>query len=87
MKLTTFSVGAPVGPVERFGLVKLDGGVGDTVSSARAGSGWVIDANAAYAGFLAHRGKPNAAARARTGFVRQISTDVWRYTALRSIGC
>ena len=39
MKLTTFCVDTPVGPVERFGLVKLDGVVGDTVSSARAGVG------------------------------------------------
>jgi 2-keto-4-pentenoate hydratase/2-oxohepta-3-ene-1,7-dioic acid hydratase in catechol pathway len=64
MKLTTFCVDTRVGPVERFGFVKLDGGVQDTVSSARAGSGWVIDANVAYAGFLAHRGNPNASVRA-----------------------
>ena len=66
MKLTTFCVNTPVGPVERFGLVKLDGGVGDTVSSARVGAGWIIDANAAYTGFLAHRGKLNAGIRADT---------------------
>ena len=39
MKLTTFRVNTPVGPLERFGLVRLDGVVGDTVSSARAGVG------------------------------------------------
>ena len=79
MKLTTFCVDTPIGPFERFGLVKLDGGAKDVVSSARAGSGWVIDANVAYAAFLAHRGKPNASVRADRFCPADLNTCVQIY--------
>jgi 2-keto-4-pentenoate hydratase/2-oxohepta-3-ene-1,7-dioic acid hydratase in catechol pathway len=66
MKLATFRVDTPIGAFDRFGIVRLDGGAKDIVSSARAGAGWVIDANAAYAAFTADRGKANARIRADT---------------------
>jgi hypothetical protein len=64
MKLATFRVDTPIGAFDRFGIVRLDGGAKDIVSSARAGAGWMIDANAAYAAFTADRGKANARVRA-----------------------
>src|ERR1700722_12034852 len=73
MKLATFRVDTPIGAFDRFGIVRLDGGAKDIVSSARAGAGWMIDANAAYAAFMADRGKANARIRAdasRSGAAR-----------------
>ena len=55
MKLATVRLNTPLRPIERFEIVRLDGGLADLVSSARAGAGWIIDANAAYAEFLAYR--------------------------------
>jgi 2-keto-4-pentenoate hydratase/2-oxohepta-3-ene-1,7-dioic acid hydratase in catechol pathway len=64
MKLATFRINTPIGPIERFGLVRLEGGLADTVLSARAGAGWIIDANAAYKSFLVNGGTTNADTRA-----------------------
>jgi hypothetical protein len=36
MKLATFRVDTPIGAFDRFGIVRLDGGAKDIVSSARA---------------------------------------------------
>jgi Fumarylacetoacetate (FAA) hydrolase family len=66
MKLATFRVDTPLGPFDRFGIVRLDGGAQDVAASARAGAGWVIDACAAYAAFMSDRGKANARIRADT---------------------
>jgi hypothetical protein len=38
MKLATFRVDTPIGAFDRFGIVRLDGGAKDIVSSARAGA-------------------------------------------------
>ena len=65
MKLATFRVDTPIGTFDRFGVVRLDGSAKDIVSSARAGAGWIIDANAAYAAFVADRAKPTRAPRQR----------------------
>src|ERR1700722_14986967 len=64
MKLATFRIDTPIGAFDRFGIVRLDGGAKDVVASARAGAGWIIDANAAYASFAADRGKANPRVRA-----------------------
>ncbi len=64
MKLATFRVNTPVGAFDRFGLVRLDGGVKDIVSASRAGAGWIVDVNAAYAAFARDNGKANARVRA-----------------------
>jgi hypothetical protein len=57
MKLATFRVDTPIGPFDRFGVVRLDGGAKDIVAAARAGAGWMIDANAAYAAFMSDRAR------------------------------
>jgi 2-keto-4-pentenoate hydratase/2-oxohepta-3-ene-1,7-dioic acid hydratase in catechol pathway len=59
MKLATFRIDTAVGPVDRFGIVRLDGAADDVVASSRAGAGWIIDANAAYGALLAQQGKAN----------------------------
>ena len=43
MKLATFRVETPVGPFDRFGVVRLDDG--DTIENARHGKGQIIDIN------------------------------------------
>jgi 2-keto-4-pentenoate hydratase/2-oxohepta-3-ene-1,7-dioic acid hydratase in catechol pathway len=64
MKLATFRIDTPIGTFDRFGVVKLDGTAKDTVSSSRVGAGWIIDANAVYAAFVADTGKVNPSTRA-----------------------
>ena len=60
MKLATFRLDTPIGPFDRFGIVRLDGTAKDTIASSRVRAGWIIDANAAYAALAADRGKANA---------------------------
>lgn len=62
MKLATFQIETPIGPFDRFGLVRLDGN--DVIAAAREAAGWVIDANAAFAAFARDQGRPNPTARA-----------------------
>jgi len=64
MKLATFRVNTAIGQFDRFGLVLLDGSAADVVTSSRNGAGWIVDVNAAYAGFAADFGKLNPRARA-----------------------
>ncbi|MBA4791615.1 MAG: fumarylacetoacetate hydrolase family protein [Rhizobiales bacterium] len=60
MKLATFRIETPVGPVDRFGTVFADTAIG----AARMGEGWVLDANAAFAALSAAAGKPSPTLRA-----------------------
>jgi 2-keto-4-pentenoate hydratase/2-oxohepta-3-ene-1,7-dioic acid hydratase in catechol pathway len=60
MKLATFRVETPIGPFDRFGLVRLDGN--DVIAAARDAAGWVVDANAAFAAFARDQGRPNPTA-------------------------
>ncbi len=62
MKLATFRIEGPAGPVDRFGLVRL--GETDPVAASRDGKGWVVDINATYAAFSAATGKPSPSLRA-----------------------
>lgn len=62
MKLATFRIETPIGPFDRFGLVRLDDN--DVIAAAREGSGWVVDANAAFAAFAREQGHANSTARA-----------------------
>ncbi|MBT4906666.1 MAG: fumarylacetoacetate hydrolase family protein [Rhodospirillaceae bacterium] len=64
MKLATFRVETPVGPFDRFGIVLLDGGSGDTIENARRGAGRVVDVNFVHAAMAADRGQANAHERA-----------------------
>lgn len=64
MKLATFRVDTPVGPFDRFGVVLLDGGPGDTIESSRHGRGRIVDANFAHAAMEADSGSPNPTGRA-----------------------
>lgn len=64
MKLATFQINTKLGPINRFGLVRLDGGIADVVPASRSAQGWIIDANAAYAALAAAQGKPNPSLRA-----------------------
>ncbi|MBT3399558.1 MAG: fumarylacetoacetate hydrolase family protein [Rhodospirillaceae bacterium] len=62
MKLATFRVETPVGPFDRFGVVRLDDG--DTIENARHGKGQIIDINFAYAAMQADGGDSNPTGRA-----------------------
>ena len=64
MKLATFRVETPVGPFDRFGIVLLDGGPGDTIENARRSAGRIVDVNFVYAAMARDRGLANAGARA-----------------------
>lgn len=56
MKLAMFRVETPLGPLARFGVVRLDGGPADTIEAARKGAGQIVDVNAAFAAMQADRG-------------------------------
>ena len=62
MKLATFRIETPIGPFDRFGLVRLEGN--DVIAAARDAACWVIDANAAFAAFAHDQGRANPSARA-----------------------
>ena len=64
MKLATFRVHTPVGPFERFGIVRLDGGPEDRATRARQSQGWIIDVNFAFAAKSAEGGVGNPNRRA-----------------------
>lgn len=64
MKLATFRIETPVGPMERFGTVITDTCVDAAIAAARNGAGWVVDANAAFAALSEAAGKPNPSLRA-----------------------
>lgn len=64
MKLATFRVSTPVGPFDRFGLVRLDGGEANVVEDSRTGAGCVVDANFAYAALCAENGHADPDGRA-----------------------
>lgn len=56
MKLATFRVRTPVGPFDRFGIVRLDGGAEDHAASARQSLGWIVDVNFTCAAMCAEAG-------------------------------
>ncbi|PWK59431.1 fumarylacetoacetate hydrolase family protein [Aminobacter sp. AP02] len=64
MKIATFRINGPLGPIDRFGIVRTDAANSDPIAAARDGKGWVVDVNAAYAAFSAARGKPSPSLRA-----------------------
>ena len=66
MKLATFRVDTPVGPFDRFGVVLLDGGPGDTIENSRQGRGRIVDVNFAHAAMEADGGSLNPTGRADT---------------------
>ena len=66
MKLATFRVETPVGPFDRFGVVLLDGGPGDTIEDARQNKGSVVDVNFAHAAMETDGGGANTSERANT---------------------
>ena len=64
MKLATFRLETPIGPVDRFGVVLCDPADNDPIAASRSGRGYVLDVNAAYAALAAAEGRPSPAMRA-----------------------
>ncbi|MBX3540034.1 MAG: fumarylacetoacetate hydrolase family protein [Chelatococcus sp.] len=65
MKLATFRLNTPLGPVDRFGIIWAGNDIdADPVSIARSGGGWVVDVNAAFAALSASQRKPAPSLRA-----------------------
>lgn len=79
MKLATFRIDGPLGPIDRFGIIRLDAAGGDAISASRDGRGWVVDVNVAYAALSAKQGKPNPSLRADAFVPADLNASVLLY--------